>query len=232
MPSLYSVDISDLAVPVKKEKKSRAKKSNPETESNVSEEQMPVPKQKKPATEKQLAALAKAQETRKRKREEKLQAAAEQAKTLEQETAKVAAEEEAKALKKQAANEKRRLAREKKKELSTSGSVGKPESVSSLDKELNAAVDALLPPKRQKKEKKQRDESEPPVWFKSFVKGFKREEEKLGTTKRPSKTVNEEAEVHAQEKWKDGLVRDRVRNEVDGHMNRMFNMIFSNRRMH
>ena len=70
--TLYSADVLDLAKPVVDKKVKKGKKAlvpevvvAPEPEAVVEE----APKKKVP-TEKQLAALAKAQETRKRKREE------------------------------------------------------------------------------------------------------------------------------------------------------------------
>jgi hypothetical protein len=44
--------------------------------------------------------------------------------------------------------------------------------------------------------------------------------------KTPIKKAKIEAKETAAKSWNDGFVRDRVTNEVDNHMNRMYSMIF------
>jgi hypothetical protein len=43
------------------------------------------------------------------------------------------------------------------------------------------------------------------------------------------KQVKQAAKDVAQESWNNGLTRDRVNNEVDNHMNRMYSQIFASR---
>lgn len=232
MPSLYAADIDSIATPVnpetttpKRTRKNAAKKTTTTNEVPPVPDVPEVPANtpvKKPLSEARKAALAKAQESRKRKREER---EAEAAAILNEEQEKNAAE----AAKKAARNEKRRVARiAKKQKTSEAGSVATEsvpaESVPTTPKSVKGKGKAVV------KTKETLSDSEPPSWFKHYVKGVKKEESKISHVKRPGKEINSEAEHHAQTQWKDGLVRDRLRNEVDSHMNKMYTMIFGNRR--
>jgi putative alpha-1,2-mannosidase len=75
------------------------------------------------------------------------------------------------------------------------------------------------------------DEATPPVWFKQYVAGVKKEEAKVSKEKKPQRQIQEEAHQVAEHQWKDGFTRDRVRNEVDNHMSRMYHMMFGGRRL-
>lgn len=217
--TLYAADVMDLAKPVET-KKARGKKkadlptppiSEPETEVK------PEVKPKREMSEKQKAALEKAKETRKRKREEA--AAAKQAEdaAIKQKQEEIAAKEAEIIAKKEAAKEKRRLAREQKKNAT-------------VDQQIDTEVEKVV--KKQKKVSKATNtEHNPPAWFQKYVEGVKKEQAKLENEKKPVKQIQQEATQVAQTKWEDGLVRDRLRNEVDGHMNRMYSMIFGNRSM-
>jgi hypothetical protein len=216
--TLYSADVLDLAKPVPKKGKGK-KEPEPEPEPKQIEP-APAVKEKKAPSEKQLAALAKAQESRKRKREE-----AEAAKVAaeNEEKARIAAEEDKKKLieaKKEAAREKRRA----KKQL--------PSPAESMDEEIDRAVEEIAPPKKKVKiVKAPVDESGPPTWFKQYVAGVKKEEAKISHDKKPKKQIQKEAEDVAVKNWSDSFTRDRVRNEVDGHMSRMYQMMFAGRRL-
>ena len=72
---------------------------------------------------------------------------------------------------------------------------------------------------------------EPPAWFAKYIEGVKHEEARLVKTKKPKKEIKQEAKQKAADSWNDGLTRDRVAAEVDSHMNRLYSMIFTNRRM-
>jgi hypothetical protein len=221
MVSLYSADISDIAQPVKKEKKIRAKKNapkiddtptTPEKEIDIGREPVSVPpKEKKPATEKQLAALAKAQETRKRKRDEKL--AEDEAKRNAEKQAedeRIAAEE-AKAVKKAEANERRKQARLAKKNTPP------PSEVS--DTTSHAIDDAV-------EELKTKKQVRPPAWFKQFVNNVKQGQEEAAPVKRAKTEVTKEVNQIANAKWQDGAVRDQVQNATSRHEANMYKMIF------
>lgn len=232
--TLYSADLLDLAKPVldKKTKKGKKKVQIAETvEPMIVEEKVEVvvaeTPQKRQPTEKQLAALARAQESRKRKREEaealKLEAEKEEQEKL------VAAEQAATALqlKKEAQKEKRRQNREAKKlatppDTSADGNDSVEEIIESVIKE---------PVLKKKKVVEELQPSQPPAWFKQYVAGVKKEESKVSNDKKPQKQIQLEANQVAENQWKDGFTRDRVRNEVDNHMSRMYQMMFSGRRL-
>jgi len=227
MVSLYSADISDIAKPVKKEKKIATKKNDPkettQPETDQGQVSMPPPKQR---TEKQIAALARAQETRKRKQAEKL-AAKEQQEAAEKEAAEKALnDEKEKEAKKLAQKEKRRLAREaKKNKIDDSVTSDKTLVPSETTSEIiDQAIQELEPPRKRQKKK-----DAPPSWFLQYVKGVKQEEAQHAEVKKPKKVIEREARTHAQEQWQDGFVRDRVQNENERHLSSMYSMIFGSR---
>jgi len=204
--ALYAADIESLAKPVKKVGKKRKAE-----EASVLQEETPAvtpePPAKKPPTEKQLAARAKFAENRKKKLEE---TAAEKLR-LETEVAEKQKEIEAK----EAAIAEKKKARAEKRKAS---------------KEIDTAVEeALTEEPKPKKVKRvlKRDESVPPVWFEKFVESAKLEESKIAADKKPAKVVKEEAKVAAQAQWSDGYTRDRVNQQVDNHMSKLYGMIFA-----
>lgn len=212
--TLYAANVLDVAKPIEKKGKKATKKVEappPEPEPVAA---TPV---KKELTEKQLAAI----ERRKLKRQEAL--AAKNAEQNAEEEAIRAKEEEIRAKeeeilrKKEEAKEKRRLARESRKALKQEESP--PTSEASEETPVKVS-----------KKRKERDEMEPPAWFQKYVAGVKKEEAKQSVAKIPKKEVMQEAKQAAQQQWNDGLTRDRVQNEVDAHMSRMYGMIFNNRR--
>lgn len=81
------------------------------------------------------------------------------------------------------------------------------------------------PPAKVKRQRKVRNPEEPPTWFSRYIEGVKREQS-IGE-KKPVKQIQQEAQQEAKTKWENGIVRDRVQNEMDSHMNRMYGMIFS-----
>lgn len=215
--TLYAADVMDLAKPVET-KKSRAKKKSDIPTPPVSEpEEKPVQeKPKRVLTEKQKEAFEKARETRKRKREEAAAAKALEEEEIKKKQEEIAAKEAEIVAKKEAAKEKRRLAREAKKEKS-------------LEKEIDMEVDKVV--KKQKQSIATNTEHTPPAWFQKYVEGVKKEQARHEKEKKPVKQIQQEASEVAQSKWDDGLTRDRLRNEVDGHMNRMYSMIFTGRNL-
>jgi hypothetical protein len=206
--TLYSADVLDIAKPIPKKGKGKknVEKENSSVEVEETKPEIKAAPVKKPPTEKQLAALAKAQESRKRKREE-----AEKAKQD------LIDAEKKKEEKKQEVKEKRKS--KKMPKLAT--------PPPSLDEEIDRAVEDLhvkpAPPKR--------DDNEPPSWFKQYIAGVKKEEAKISREKKPKKQIQQEAVEVAHKNWNDSFTRDRVRNEVDGHMSRMYQMMFAGRRM-
>ena len=202
--TLYSADVLDIAKPVPKKGKG---KKNVEKTVEIQEEPevVEVVPTKKQPTEKQLAALTKAQESRKRKREE-----------AEKVKLDLIHAENQKQVKKEEAKQKRKINKIQK--LAT--------PPPSLDEEIDAVVEELsVRPSISK------DDLEPPSWFKQYVSGVKKEEAKISREKKPKKQIQQEAVEVAQKNWSDSFTRDRVRNEVDGHMSRMYQMMFAGRRM-
>jgi len=210
--TLYSADVLDLAKTVTKEK---------QQSKNVDEKlDQKVEKIKKPPTEKQLAALAKAQETRKRKRE----AMIEEKENIEK--------AEMERLKKEAEAEQRKLEKkELQKEKRKAKKAEKEQKVPTPPPTVNSAEDLSLDESIDYEIKKLKKDQDPPVWFKQYVAGVKKEEAKISREKKPKKQIQKEAQEVAQTQWADGFTRDRVRNEVDGHMSRMYQMMFGGRRM-
>lgn len=81
----------------------------------------------------------------------------------------------------------------------------------------------------EKKQRKPRDPTVPPLWFEKYIQGVKKEEAAAKQEKVSAKQVKQEAQEAAQKSWENGLTRDRVANEVDQHLSRMYNMVFSRR---
>jgi hypothetical protein len=213
--TLYVADVMDIAKPVSKKSKKLPVTPPPSEVEVPTQNEKPV-KEKKPMTEKQRAALEKAKAARLAKKQE---AESQQQQQQEQEAAALA--------KKEAAKEKRRQARLKRK------------ADQSLDKEIDTAVQQVqserpqttsevevpqAPPAKVKKSRKPRNPADPPTWFSKYIEGVKREQS-VGE-KKPVRQIQQEAHAEAKTKWDDGMVRDRLQNEVDSHMNRMYSMIF------
>jgi len=213
---LYAADIESLAKPVKKVGGKKRKAEEASEVQEVTPAVTPEPeakKEKKPPTEKQLAARAKFAENRKKKLEEQ---AAEKLR-LEQEVAEKQKEIEAKeaaiAEKKRARAEKRKMKKEEK----------------DLDVAVDKAVEEVAEEPKPKKVKRtlKRDDSVPPLWFEKFVESAKLEESKISSEKKPAKQVKEEAKEVAKAQWQDGYTRDRVNAQVDNHMGKLYSMIFA-----
>lgn len=210
--TLYAADVMDLAKPVgKKSKKKEELPTPPTSEPEVKE------KPKRVLTDAQKAALKAGQEKRKQKKlEEQAALEARQKQAEENEKAMIAKLEEKKA--------KRREAAAKRK-------AEKLKAASEVSQELDKAVEEVMEPKpkKQRKKKEPADPNVPPAWFEKYIEGVKREQAEVSEVKKPKKEIQAEASQMAQEKWQDGMVRDRLRNELDGHANRMYSMIFGRR---
>jgi hypothetical protein len=72
---------------------------------------------------------------------------------------------------------------------------------------------------------------EPPSWFKNYLldEAKRRNEDKEKKARSPLSEVKKVAHEKAQVKWNDGLTRDRVTNEVNSHMNRLYQQIHGRR---
>jgi len=217
---LYAAKLKANAKPVSKKSDLKKKQAEPEPEPVV--DKKVLVKQKR----QEAARLKKEQAEAELKRQEEEAHAALAAKEAE-----LKAAEDALAAKKAAQKEKRRAAREAKKQMITP-----PESVAT---EVEPVPMEKTKGKRKRKEPTMDEqvdhavaqlevkEEEPPAWFRKYVAGVKNEERMHQEPKKPKKEVAREANQVAEQQWGNGLVRDRVRNEVDKHMSRMYQMIFN-----
>jgi hypothetical protein len=185
---LYSADIMDVAQPVKSVK------------------------EKKPLTEKQLAAI----ERRKKK-------------TSEKELDTVVKELE------KSLDSKPKRKRTKKSEEKVEEEIEKvEEKVEETVEKVEEKVEEKIEKPKRKRVKKEiiksvkevEKEIEPPVWFKKYIEGVQKEKQIYSEKKIPQKQMKIEAEEVAKKSWENGLTRDRVKDELDNHMSRMHKMIF------
>lgn len=193
-------------------------------------------KEKKPRTEKQIAAFEKAKETRaknqelKRLQEEKEME--EKQNELEEANRKLQELEE----KKRVANEKRKASREAKRKQQELESVTATSEVEielssrkkKPKKEEEAKSETTLV---EKEEEKKVDETVPPAWFKKYIEGMAQTQNQLEGTKKAQKVIREEAKNTADEKWAQPSVRQQVTKTMDNHMEKMYAQIFGGRRL-
>lgn len=171
-------------------------------------------KEKKPRTEKQVAAFAKAQETRKRKREEADRLKQEEIDEKAEELANAAKQLEEAEEKRRVANEKRRLAREAKK----------------LEEKVDEAPPPLVLPKSTPPPVEVKavpvESGEAPNWFKKYVENVKQNENGVSGARKAQKVVKQEAREFADQKWSQPTVRAQMAKTVDSHLDRMYKEIF------
>lgn len=236
--TVYKADFLDLMNNQSK-KQGKAKKIS-ETENEEPEveratqggKQLPPPPVKKPKTEKQLAALERARENRKRKREE---TEAAESKAVEDAKAAVAAKEAELVRKKEEQKEKRRLKKEAKAKESSTAPPPPPSTNDEISEAVNREVENLEKEVKVRKPKKAKvvNESvdEPPVWFKKYIEGLAIEKNSLSKDKRSVQEVKKESKQVATQAWGDDMTRDKVNQEKDNHMSRMYSSIFGSKLM-
>lgn len=173
----------------------------------VTDVDVKTPKEKKPRTEKQIASLAKATATRKRKLEEAdkqtqldITAKSEELERVNQQLAE--------------ATEKKRLASEKRKATLAAKKAASPK------------VDS---PKPVLEEVKKVDEEVPPPWFKKFIQTGIQQRNTVNDVKQHAKSVRIEAKELADEKWSQPKVRELVNRNMETHYDKMYNQIFCGR---
>lgn len=199
---LYSAKVDDIAKPV----------PSPSSETDAA-----VPKPKRVQSEKQIAALAKAQETRKANLAAAKASGIEPEKKVRVRKAKtpvVAPEPEA-------------TPSESASHVATL--VEEPAPV-----EKKVAVEEITVVKEDKKGKRKAteepDEHNPPAWFKTFIRNTRKEEAKASKgVKIPAKQVQAEADKFTMEQWQDHYTRDRVNQQSENHlkkMHQMYNQMF------
>jgi hypothetical protein len=96
-------------------------------------------------------------------------------------------------------------------------------------KKVKVAEEPVEAPVEKKRKREVKKSNDPPEWFKKYVEGVQKEKAATGgdVSKKQETIIKNEALKVAQKSWDSGFTRDRVQNEVDSHMNRMYSMIFS-----
>lgn len=221
--TLYAADIMDLAKPVKGKGKKKAEPITPP----ASEADVPMVKEKKPRTEKQIAALEKAKAARAAKKAEKEAEKAKAAEEAARAPAPLKEPKQRKPRKPKAPVEAPQL------EPIQASSVEpikekKPRKRKepTVEEQVDKAVEQVIKPKRVRKVK---NPDEPPAWVPKFLEQYVQQRAAASDEKLSKKQIKEEAEHLAQEKWKDGMIRDKVRAEQDNHTNRLFSQMFGRR---
>lgn len=177
-------------------------------------------KTKKPPTEKQLAALAKATATRKRKREEaQQQAITEKQQELDDKKEELDAAME----KKRIANEKRKAARLAKKNQEEQ--VVKEEPVPVVKEVIKEVIKEVPVAKVETTN----SGDTPPNWFRKFAENIVQHKNEVSDVKKPQKAVKMEARELADEKWAQPKVREQVSRNMESHYDKMYSQIFCGR---
>lgn len=240
--ALYTADVMDVARQVKGNKKNdevvggAIREKKPRTEAQIAagkkaaetrrlkkeavseevkevKEIVEVVKEKKPRSEAQIAATKKAAETRRLKKEAAL-------KEIEDLKNEISVNEQLleKEVKAKARKDKRKAEVQE-----------KTPSLSSNDIIDEVIEKTIKKPRKENAERRKPvlvGNDNPPAWFEKYVQGVKQTENLASTDKQKNKEVNENAKVVASEKWGDEHTRDKVNQEVDKHMKRMYSMMF------
>ena len=99
--------------------------------------------------------------------------------------------------------------------------------VEKIEKAVEKVVEKVEPKPKRVRVKK--DPTVAPQWFNKYVESVQKERQQLSETKVPAKQLKIESQEVAKKRWEDGLTRDRVHDEMNNHMGRMYKMIFSGR---
>lgn len=215
---LYAADLDDIA-PTKKV--SRKRKEVAETE--------PVPveakpeKPKKVLTEKQKEALKKGQETRRLKKEQAEKEKQEQEALQEKLLAAAPKRKKKVSIEAPAKEEPTPV------ETPTEPTEPKPKKKRAPKKENVAPAENVSTESVEQPLKKRKKSQDPPEWFTKYVESVQKEKAAAEgeVSKKQENIIKTEALKVAKKSWESGYTRDRVQNEVDNHMNRMYKMIFS-----
>lgn len=76
--------------------------------------------------------------------------------------------------------------------------------------------------KKPRAPRQKKDPTVPPQWFAKYVEGVRQEQATLKPEKVGKKKIKAEAKEAASKSWNNGLTRNRVQNEVDSHLSRMY----------
>lgn len=184
----------------------------------VEEQEPPMKKPKRVMSDEQKENMKLARQAKK----DAAEAAAKEAADAAKEAALRLAEKKAATLEKRRATVARKRA-----EQSASGSSIAPESVSG-----DVVVAAPAPePKRKGKAAAVPAPAAPvgdtpPNWFNTIIELIERERAEQKGDRVTKKDLKAKAAACAEERWSDGMTRDRVRGAVDNHVSRMYEMIF------
>lgn len=210
---LYASNLLGDPVPVSQPKKGKKVTIALEATPPPSSVEGEIVKEKKPRTEKQIAAMERMKAGREAKKAAKL---LEEAEKVRMETD--AKEREEAAIK---AKEKKKLAAAEKRKLKK------------MEKNVDVAVDEAVahveqqeikpPPMKKKRVSKKVD---PPEWFEQYIKGVKTEHNSVRAEPQPKEKVEKESVEEAKTHWNNSFTRARVTNEVDNHMDKMYQMMF------
>lgn len=224
MPKLYKVDFDALSTPVKSE-----------------------PKEKKPRSEKQIEAFKKTQEARKRKIEEKLMEKKSAQEEPVQEPVQKPVQEKPKRQRKpkQEPAKEPEPAPELEQAVEGTSKVEKPKKKKQKKVALPVTVEESVPKETSSEASEQsstskslvetsknlsiQSDEEPPKWFKAYILGVKEEQALAAKEKKPKKQVQFEAQEKAHMEWQKPVVRQRVQNTVNDHMQKLYAQIFSRR---
>lgn len=128
--------------------------------------------------------------------------------------------------------EKLRIAREKrkaKKEAVPPTITPPPSDVSVVHESPKQEKRKIEPQEKPVKKIKIDQENEPPVWFSKYLEGVKQEENLQAHSPKAKRVIKKEAVKESKEQWSQGIVRDRINNEVNSHLHRMYSQIFGRR---
>jgi len=71
------------------------------------------------------------------------------------------------------------------------------------------------------------DDNEPPKWFMNYITGMKNVQNEVSDKKKSKRVLKHEADDYAKQQWKKPDLRQKVTNNVDSHMAKMYRQIFS-----
>lgn len=97
--------------------------------------------------------------------------------------------------------------------------VSKKKNLDEQIKEKKEEIEKVQKVLAQKTKKKEIDE--PPVWFKSFIKNMKAQENLVSKEKKSKKKIGVEVEQEAVKQWNDDHTRDRITSQANNHLNQM-----------
>lgn len=222
---LYSASLMDFAAPVTKpNKKNKPVKVALETPTVLEHEEIAVVKtlpEKKPRTEKQIAALEKMKAARLEKKlaleKEKLKISNDAENLIVLEKQKTDLKEK----KKVEAAERRKLKRSIK-HLDVAVDEAVNENIETVERPIVVANPTFL---KKKRVAKKLDDT-PPEWFQQYIDGVKSDINLSASEPKPLEVLKTESSSEAKKHWNNSFTRAKVNNEIENHMDKMYQMMF------